>query len=295
MSTANFTYCILNYVHSQLLDEKLNVGILFHFKNSNEIIFKRPKSFKRLKELYPNDFAEWQLKTYLNAIEEKVFQLNSKHYNLFSESKFEKLISEEVLKKDATALKFSDLKTGVVYAENYDTIINDYFRLFFSNYPDEDFKREIHNEEYLSTNFKRKLFSKSANYQNLIKRDVIISSPDTDVKFEYEWRNGVDNYVKTIGLDLEDVNYLNEKAILIHGQLSFIADIVKEKKGKIDLIVSRPVKKDRKYSQAYDKALVIINKAKIDKEIIEEEQIDKYVDKVAKEIKPPVHISNQPE
>src|ERR1035437_5438095 len=200
----NFTYSILYYVHSQFLQERVNVGILFYFPTHDKIIFKYPKVYTRVRELY-TDFEDWQLRANLKALEEKVNKLNEKKVDLFVESKIEKIINGEILKKDATVFSFSDLKHGTIYSDDYSLIAQDFYDLYFSNYTDRIKKREIHNEAYLLHDFKNKLSSKNPNvFQNYLRKDFHLKAPKTELKFDYKWKNGVDSLVKTVGFDLEE-------------------------------------------------------------------------------------------
>jgi hypothetical protein len=284
----NFTYSILYYVHSQFLQERVNVGILFYFPTHDKIIFKYPKVYTRVRGLY-TDLEEWQLKTNLKAIEEKINKLNEKANDLFIESKIEKIINGEVLKKDATVLAFSDLKYASIYSHDYSSIAQDYYDLYFSNYIDGIVKREKHDEAYLLHDFKNKLSSKNLNvYQNYLRKDVRLKAPKTELKFDYKWKNGVENLVKTIGFDLEEESSINIKAIQLWGQLNILSEEIKKKNYKIDLIVSSPEKRNNKLSKAYKTAIDIIKDAKIEKEIVEEEEVDDYVNTLLKQIKPPI-------
>jgi len=281
----NFSYCLLNYVHSQFLDEKLNVGILFYFKNSNKLSFKYPKNFKRLKELY-GDFSEWQLKSHLEAIVERVQKLNNQPDSFFHLPNG-RLIVDEILKKDATVLQFSEIKHSINEAPDSDSIINNYYNLYFSNYLENATIKEKHDEAYLLKTFKNKLFTKNSSIHNLLYKDVVITSAKTSVNFDYKWKNGVENLVKPVGFDLEEESSINHKAILLYGQLNFIKDEVKG--FNIDIITSEPESTDRKLKKAYKKGIEIIKQAGVQMTIYHEMEVEKYVNKVAKEIHAPSH------
>ncbi len=278
----DLTYYILNYFHSQFLGEKLNVGILFHSKNPSKIIFKHPKNFKRIRELY-SDFTESQLKINLNVIEERINILNNKN-SLFFDKESSNIVSE-LFRQDATALVFSEGKRAIVDG-NLELAIKDYYNLYFSNYHEPE-KKQKHDEEYLLRNFKNRLAIRNSNAHHLLNKDVQIKSPQTTVKFDYKWKNGVENLVKSVGFDLEEESSINHKAILIHGQLNFIADELRNKNYNVDLLISRPETKNKGLLDAYERGIEIIKTAKISKNLIEEDVVDAYVDKVAKEIKSP--------
>lgn len=278
-----FTYRILTYVHSQFLEERLNVGIVFHFRDTDKFVFKYPKTFKRIKEIYKG-FAESQLKFSLRAIEEKINRLNYERTSLFRLIKDETEINNEILLKDATVLHFSELKFGELYSDNQ-KIIEDFFNLYFSDY-NTSFKKDKHDEEYIIRSFKQRLFASNESVQNLLKKDVQVKSTKTVVKFEYAWQNGVENLVKPISFDLEEESSINQKAILFHGQLNFISDEIKNR--SVDLLIGSPppTAKDS-IKTAYKNALDILSEAKVKKNIVEEIALDRYVNRVITEIHSP--------
>jgi len=280
-----FTYWILNYVHSQFLEERLNVAILFYFPNENSFVFRYPKKFKRLKETY-NLFQEWQLKASLTAIENKINILNSETNSLFYERPLEILLNK-VLKEDATSLVFSQPKDTISFDDNINDSIEKYYNLYFSDYK-ADFKRTKHDEEYLLRTFKSRLLEKDEKFQNYLKRDIQIKSPKTTVKFEYEWHNGLANLVKPISFDLEEDNSINHKAILLYGQLNFIKDTLSEKKYNIDLLISGPSDNNSHLNSAYQNAIDIISSVGVKKNIVQENDLDKYITHVSAEIHAPI-------
>ena len=132
-----FKYSVLTYNHSQLLNEKINVGIIFYFPNAGgeRLYFKYPKKLHRLKTFY-TDFSEWQLKNYLVSIEAKTHKLNarfsSKGLNLYSDDDLVDIIHHEY-KDDATTLQFSEIKKGKLYSD-IDSVITQFYNLYFSIY-----------------------------------------------------------------------------------------------------------------------------------------------------------------
>ena len=71
-----FTYTILRYIHSQVLGEVFNVGILFSFLSQGKLVFKYPESLTRLKGLYRR-FSESQIKAYQQGFARKAAELNA--------------------------------------------------------------------------------------------------------------------------------------------------------------------------------------------------------------------------
>jgi hypothetical protein len=287
MST-QFTYRILTYTHSQIMNEKVNVGILFYSHHEKNIIFKHPKNFKRIRTLY-NDFQEWQLNSTLLAIEDKIGIINRRlaEKSLFNDVRLEEEIINDVLRRDATVLSFSEPKNLFLDEDDFNLKLENFYKLIFSYYyNDIDVKRERHDEKYLIRNFKSILLSKNNNIETMLKRDVEISSENTTLKFDYQWKNGVINLVKPIGFDLEDDNAINHKAILLYGQLDFISEQIHTNNYNIDLLISAPTSREKNLQKAYEKAITILQKSGIKKNIFEEKDIEKYTDTVVKGIRP---------
>ena len=279
-------YQVLKYVHSQFLEEKVNVGILFYAKETGLFYFRRPKNFKRINELY-SDFEEWQLKNHLSAIEEKINLINSKKTELFSNDLLKENYLEEILRTDGTVLQFSRPRLIIENLDNIEHLIRNYYDLYFSNYK-VDSRRQKHDEEYLLKNFKEKLTSKKSSIQNFLKKDIIIISPRTNVKFEYSWRNDLDHLVKPISFDLEEENKINNKAILFYGQLNFISQEIIENNYSVDLLISGPSleNENSKLQRAYENAIGILNEVNIkNKTIVSEKEVDRYAENVVSYIR----------
>lgn len=283
-----FRFTILQYVHSSFLDERINVGVLFHFPNTDLFIFKYPEKFKRIKDLY-GDFQEWQLKLNLKALDESVQNLNSEGQILTTLRESPKSIID-ILKTDETVLRFAETKIAVIEDGDPKAIANSYFSLYFSEFKS-NAKRAKHDEEYLLRSFKQKLILKNAGAQNLLKRDTIIGNSKTSIKFDYEWHNGRANLIKPISFDLEDESSINHKAILLHGQLNFLSNELATKKFHVDLLISPPMDGSKSLLNAYQNAVNILKETSTDKDIIEENRLERYVDHVAEKIHAPVYFN----
>ena len=125
MENNSFKYCILQYMHSQILCEVVNIGIFFQFPNG-DMFFKHPKGFERVKGLY-EDFDEEQLKRNLEALESKINGIINRSVN----RKDFKIA--DIIKKDATVLQLSDVHTALIYDEPT-KIMNGYYNLYFGKH-----------------------------------------------------------------------------------------------------------------------------------------------------------------
>jgi len=126
MESKTFKYCLLQYMHSQVLREVVNIGIFFQFSDG-VLFFKHPDSFERIKGLY-EDFSEVQLKENLEAILFKVNRLNESPKQMPLSTKF-----SDVIRKDATVLQLSETKTSLRDGD-YRRTMDQYFDLYFAVY-----------------------------------------------------------------------------------------------------------------------------------------------------------------
>ena len=125
MKNNSFKYCILKYVHSPFLEESLNVGIFFQFPNG-EFRFKCPDNFDRVKGAY-NEFNDGQLREWMEAIKLKVAIINTS-------ANRSDLSFEDIVRKDATVLQWGGVKISVLYSQDYKTIVDDYYSLYFAEH-----------------------------------------------------------------------------------------------------------------------------------------------------------------
>ena len=220
-----FTYTILRYIHSQVLGEVFNVGILFSFPNQEKLVFKYPESLTRVKGLY-RCFSESQIRAYQRGLARKAAELTAE-WKSSSPSAFAKSIQEitpqDFLVEDATALQFSETKQGFLPGDQTDYIVSQYFELYFGEYADAKETRHKHDEAYLNKKLIQAL--RTANqkvYSRRFVRDILIESAKTSLTFDFRWQNGTTNLIKSVGFDLSNESSINDKSILLHGKLNFL-------------------------------------------------------------------------
>jgi hypothetical protein len=286
-----FVYSVLYYSHSPFTNERLNVGVLLYFKDQNKIIFKYPvKGFKKFREIY-SDFEEWQLNIGLKSISDRVWYLNNER-GLFADVIPDDEILNSILIKDSTALKFCKLSISFSELEDINIISEQYYSLYFSEYGSPA-RKEKHDESYILKTFKSRLFSENNNAQNYLQKDTVINAPKTSVKFDYVWYNGRPNLVKPISFDLEDESTINHKAIFHYAQLTFVSEEIKKYDASINFLITAPNSNRPSLKSAYKKAVEILSDINIKKEIIDENNLDSYVEHVSKAIHAPTTLFPQ--
>lgn len=286
MSKPIYTYSLLQYRHSQVLGEVLNVGLLVYFPSKCRLVFLCPDKLIRLKFTYPN-VPEKTIKVYFKAFEERISKLNvtpELFAGLELDNSFGKFISKEFLPEDSSALQFGEIKKGIQYLENHELICNQLYNLYFSV-----FEHHISNYNRIDENH---LLSK---YKNLIKDlgkesytkenkrlyfDYKITPKEGEsFKFDIGWKNGSLNLVKPVSFDVSRNETIQSKAYKFYGQFLDLEDYAAQENIRFDLLIAKPKKKE--LFKTFDNAIALLNKPKR-VELIEQDNLEDYSIKTVK-------------
>jgi hypothetical protein len=277
--TKTFKYSVLKYRPSYLLEEQVNIGLLFLFLDDNKISFIYPKKLRRLTQFYPNTNLK-NLKRYLHLFEQKGNKLDvpliDDNFNHFIEANF--------LAKDASNLYFSPFKSGVYKSTS--SIIEHYNNLYFSVYEGK-VKQNKKDEAYLRGTFKSTLERILINDKeriNLFKPSLAIKNKIGRTEFDYGWQNGTTNLVKFLSFDLADKGNLQDKSFRWYGEFSQLEEQAQNEHLKFDLLLAKP--QDKALFSSYDDVLQVLESIPANKTIIEENQLKDYVFKAAETVKP---------
>ena len=271
------TYYLLRYVHSEVLEEVLNVGILFVLHQERQVVFKYPQRLNRLKTLYEG-FSTSLIKTYLQSFEKKARTLSHPQKGaLFPFAAG----PEDFLVRDSSSLRFSDPKHVNFTQTDPQWLVDEYFRLYFSDYISAPPAKSGHDDAYLLRQLESLLKEQDGGILHKVQHDVIVRNAATELKFDLQWKNGTTNLVKTIGLDLKSEGAIKDKSYLIYGKLDFLTEKAVSDQLRYDLIVSRP--RERNLYRAYDQALEIMDRSLAPKKLITEDKLSAYVQQMVEE------------
>lgn len=272
------SYSLLKYTHSRLLGEELNVGILFVFYEERRVEFVFPHSLSRLKKTYPNASADL-IKSYLVSFKKRAESLG-RNINEYS-GDFDELISKELLITDGSSLQFTRFNHALI-TEDIESTKEYYEELYLGSY--NVAKPSVHkSDKSIVTECKKIILSKRPEIaKELIADQYFISHNKVIFKPDLRWQNHTLNLIKGVSFDLADEQGITNKALLIQNQLSHVGTEIRSNNIRIDLLVSRPQKAE--FLDAYNYALEILNETNTNKEIVEEENIEQYADKVTTEI-----------
>lgn len=250
-------YSVLRYRPSYLLEEQINIGLLFVIPETEEVYFYFPNKLARVTQFY----AEADLP----IIRKYLYAFKSKSKKAIGTVE----LFDNFIPKDASSLYFSKPVKGT-FPDNK-AAINYYKKLYFQPYEAIEVGRK--DDAYLRKNFETKLEAISPYKKQLFHRNIKIKNVVATTKFEFAWQNGQTNFVKTIGLDLSNTANIQKKAFRWYGELSALNETFID--SNIDILVSRPSKKN--LFKAYDEALKLLDKMTISHQIKEEAEFDAYI------------------
>lgn len=273
-----FHYSILRYRHSYLLQEEVNVGLLFFFDTEKRVEFLYPKSLQRISALY-HDFSVTLIKKYFRTFQRAAKQVQKEFSNdnvaLF-DSNLKSYINNYFLPDDASALYFTDLKTG-----NYNNIqetLTYYFDQFLSEYEPPK-KKDQKDERFILRKFSNIVDKLPEQKKDIIQKKVELTTDLLSEIFEYAWKNGTTNLVTPVGFDLQHPEFIKNKACEWQGKLNTLADAARKKNYKFDIIVTHP-NNNKDLLKAYKQGLKLIERGNANQEIFEESDIESYSQKI---------------
>jgi hypothetical protein len=278
--TNSFTYSILQYHHSLILGESINVGILFWFPSNEEIYFISG-NINRIKSLY-SDFDQSVYNYLAKSITNKIKSDKNSSFSLDSSSDFKKFIKTSILPEDATVLQFQDPVNIILDKINIDIqkTIEEFSNLLLPGLINVKTGLIRHNEHFLIKQF-TDILTEHPYYRNiekkLLKNQVIttnVNNTDIQIKFDFAWQNGSINIIKPLSFDLTEEKNILDKSLLNYGYLNLLSDYAKENNYRFDFIISKP--QEKSLFKTYENALGLLENSDAPKRIILEEELVNY-------------------
>ena len=280
MSQPIYTFSLLQYHHSQVLGEVLNIGALVYFPNVKRLECLFPKKLSRLKFTYPS-VPERTIKSYFRAFEEKVTNLNLRpelFTDLELDNSFKKFLAQEFLPEDSSSLQFGEIKKGIQFSNDYQVICNQLYNLYFSvfehninNYNRIDETTLLNIYKNLIKDLGKEIYNKG---NKRLHFDYEIEPREGDVfKFDIAWQNGSLNLVKPISFDVFRAETIQSKSYKYYGQFIELQDFADKHKLRFDLLIARP--KKRELFKSFENALELLSRPKHVK-IVEQDDFEEY-------------------
>ncbi len=273
------TYSILQYKHSLVLGEILNVGILFYFHDTNKFEFAVGDA-TRLKAIYPH-FDNSLFNGYIKTIENKL-NSNTKLFSGYpSINSFGDYLHKNILAIDAAGYVFAEpQQVRNIFADNR-TVVNEYAKLLLPGINVNKPHKIKHNEQYLLTRFKGYLLKDYKDVVDKLNKDVSLRTNHYNHKFDFQWQGSTQNYIKPVSFDLLNENEILNKAFLYS---AYLDDLSKnyDKTYSFDFLIAKP--QDLSLSNTFNNALDILESTKATKKLIRENEFDKYSQTILTEL-----------
>ena len=269
MNKGNYTYCLLQYHHSQLLGEVLNIGLIVYFPQSKQLDFIYPEKLIRLRFAYP-DVPEKTIKAYFKFFSQRIKELNA-NPEIFSDYDLSKSLQEfvnaEFLPADSSALQFGNFRTSVLYTPNLQHIKDQLYNLYFSVFQiHENITKRV--DESILLNKYKKFLQEYSTRDSAIKGNnklhfdyAVRAGKTSNITFDVAWQEN-DNLhlVKPISFDLSRANTIDKKAYQYYGQFTDLQEQAGSEHYLFDVILAKP--KSKSLFGAYDNALRLLQKPK---------------------------------
>lgn len=272
-------YSILQYKHSPVLGEAINVGVLFYFPGEVKNIYLHITDATRLKLIY-KDFDPRYFNSILKLINNNVVKYSEDlHASKLLNENFRDFIHTYLLKNDDTVLQFSDLYSVLNVYPDPQKVVEEYTNLLLPLSLRKDTQIIKHNESFIIKKFKTRLFSRSKELEEKVIKNYLVKTDEFSIKFEYAWKNGSLNLVHPLSFDLQDIQAIQRKTAEYCTYLSWLNRYTKENNCRIDLLLAKP--QEENLLNSYNKSVKLLKSIESNSQLIPFEQIDEYSDKAA--------------
>ena len=272
-------YSILQYKHSPVLGEAINVGVLFYFPDEKRKLYFHITDATRIKPIY-RDFDARYFNSILKLIRNNVEQYSDDFYaSKLLNDNFKDFIHTYLLKNDYSALQFSELYSVVNVYSDVQKAVNEFSNLLLPLTLKKEIQTIKHNESFIIKKFKTRLFSKHKELEEKVTKNYVVKTEELNFKFEFAWQNGSLNLVHPLSFDLQDTQSIQRKTAEYCSYLNWLSKYTKEKNCRIDLLLAKP--QESSLLNTYNKSIKLLKSVDSNKQIIPFEQIDDYSDKAA--------------
>lgn len=272
-------YSILQYKHSPVLGEAINVGVLFYFPDNKRKLYFHITDATRIKPIY-RDFDARYFNSILKLIRNNVEQYSDDLYaaKLLNDN-FKDFIHTYLLKNDDSALQFSELYSVVNLYSDVKKAVNEFSNLLLPLTLKKEIQTIKHNESFIIRKFKTRLFSQHKELEEKVTKNYVVKTEELNFKFEFAWQNGSLNLVQPLSFDLQDSQSIQRKTAEYCSYLSWLNKYTKDHNCRIDLLLAKP--QEGGLQNTYNNSVKLLNAVDSNKRVIPFDDIDTYTDSAA--------------
>lgn len=270
-----YTYVVLRYVHDTTTGEFVNVGVALHAPESRYLGALCRTTYGRLNKVFPSLNAE-HFKALMRHVQGEFERLGERMREQLPLENAQSVVdyARAVLPQDDSSLQWSPAGSGrtVDPAMTLERL----FERMVMQYETAG-ARERRNEDDVWRHFKRTLESR-----HLLRyfEPRTIAVEDDEVEFRHTWKNGVVHCLEPISFDLASPDSIKEKAHRWLGRMTSIA--ASPERFRMYFLVGAP--QDESLMRAYENALRVLGKARVEQTIISETEADRLAQLLAGEV-----------
>lgn len=272
-------YSILQYKHSPVLEEALNVGVLFYFPDETKKIqffFTEPT---RIKPIY-KDFDSKYFHTVLKIVQTNIEKFSDDIYaTSLLNSSLKEFITLYLLKEDDTSLQFTNIHSAINVFSSTDKAIEAYIHLLLPLSEKKDSEVLKHDEKFIIKKVKTRILSRRPELEAKLLKDVQIDTEIGSLKFDFAWQNGSLNLVKPISFDLHEIHTFQSKTAEYCSYLNWLNSYTKQNNCRVDILLAEP--QDRSFKDIYYKSVKLLESIDSNKQLVPFDEIDNYADSAA--------------
>jgi hypothetical protein len=272
----SYSYSILRYVHDVATSEFVNIGVVVHSREEAFFEVRCRPTYGRISAFFP-DLNTKAFRALVKTVSARFNELSDAYAGSLdmepARIDLDGLLTS-VLPKDDSALAWSSIATGL--SSDLKLTVAQLFTRYVTRYdhPTTTTKRT---DDDVWRNFSRSL--ESRHIANYFTEKTIVGDADS-VKFKSAWKNGVWHCIEPISFDLAASETIKEKARLFLGQMTSVEDVKEE--FKLYIVLGAP--SEPSLQSAYEKAVQIIKRAHVDKEIYSEAESERLAAKLQLQI-----------
>ncbi|AEV31494.1 Protein of unknown function (DUF3037) [Owenweeksia hongkongensis DSM 17368] len=274
-----FSYSILKYRHNHVVEESLNIGVLFFFADSPKVVFVAPPHIKRLSHAFP-DAPIQSVNALLKSFNSQAQKLSEKAISYLND--YDSLISEWFLTPNGSSVYFDGFRQAPIWKNETETI-NYFTTKYLAGYGKSltESKVTVHSESYILNKYKQLLADNSGGRQlNAFVKEEKIEVKNELISFTSDsyWQNGTQNLVKAVSFDLQSEDGIETKALALAKKLEVLSSVLQDNQQRVDLLLSKPSNRD--LIGVYKSATSILQHTNAPHKLIEEKKLVQYTNKV---------------
>ena len=273
---STYTYTVLRYVHDITTGEFVNVGVALYAPEAKYASALCRSTYGRLSKVFPGVDGE-VFKGLMHFVQSRLEELGDGVREELALDGLPKSVMElahAVLPPDDSSLQWSPPGSGLT--ENPSQTLEGLFDRLVLRYDERPIK-ERRSDDEVWRKYRRSLESRHV-LKHLQPRKISVQ--DDEVEFRYAWRNGLWHCLEPVSLDLSSGDSIREKAHRWLGQITSVKDA--NERFKVYLLLGEP--QHESLRPDFDKAVSILRKLPVEREIIQEEEATEFSERFAKEI-----------